>query len=623
MPLRPLTLAAAFLAAAVPAAAADGPVPPAGLYRLATVGPAGESAVCVLKLEAKDGKPAAAVVGSPPMAAVTVSEVKADGGLTFTVNEIRSYTDNKGNISTYDAGTRTFVAGPGAAGGPVRGSLGTERYSSRAVFAPTDTADLGKDDKGKGDKKEKVATPGADPWQTVTDIQGEVGKLRRAVRETREPAKVKVRKAAYDAAQKAADAELPALYRAVVEKHPDTPAGQDAAAALVRMAEKAKLTPAEAETLAALVVKQATPYGPRYTRPLLTDLADDLNRVKGLEPVALGVVGPVAGALTDADPPTARYDVLATYRAALEGAGKADEAKAVGERLAALDAALDKEYLATVPPFKPGASPGRKDPAANRVAVVELFTGAQCPPCVAADVAFDAAHKAYKPADVVLLQYHLHIPGPDPLTNPDTVARWDYYLDLFPYDPDAGTGVIGTPTTLFNGKPEKKEYGGGGPMSESAEKFRQYKEALDPLLEAASPVKLAGTAARAGDKLDITVDVSGAPAGAKLRLLVVEDTVKYVGSNRVRFHHQIVRAMPGGAEGVALPGGSFRHAAGVDLGAVRKDLTKYLDEYAATERPFPKPDRPLALDKLGVVALVQDDKTGEIFQAARIEVGGK
>ena len=48
---------------------------------------------------------------------------------------------------------------------------------------------------------------------------------------------------------------------------------------------------------------------------------------------------------------------------------------------------------------------------------MELFTGAQCPPCVAADVAFDVLEKTYKPADLVLIQYHLHIPGPDPLTN--------------------------------------------------------------------------------------------------------------------------------------------------------------------------------------------------------------
>ena len=56
----------------------------------------------------------------------------------------------------------------------------------------------------------------------------------------------------------------------------------------------------------------------------------------------------------------------------------------------------------------------------KRVVVVELFTGAECPPCVSADVAFDALLETYKPNEVVLLEYHLHIPGPDPLTNADS-----------------------------------------------------------------------------------------------------------------------------------------------------------------------------------------------------------
>lgn len=612
MSLRRLALAAAFLAAVAPLAR---PVPPDGHYLLSTVGPTGDAAVAVIKLTTKDGRPTAAVVAGPATAAVSVSDVTADGGRpSFAVLEVRTFEDKKGNLTTF-ASERTFVGGPAEAGDRVPGSLGTDRFATRAALAPTTKTELTKDDA-------LARGPAADAWKAVTDIQGEVGKLRRNVRETRDKLLIKVRKSAADAAQKVADAETPALYRRVVKDHPDSPAALDAAAALLRVAEAAKVTPAEARALADRVVTLATPYGPRYSRSVTHDAADSLVRVPELAPVAVGVVAPLADALTDKDPAILRHDILNTYRAALEGAGRAAEAKAVGEKVAALDAELDKEYLATVPPFKPVAFPGRS-PSADRVAVLELFTGAQCPPCVAADVAFDAVTKAYPPADVVVLQYHLHIPGPDPLTNPDTVARWEYYLDLFPYDPDAGTGVIGTPTTLFNGKPEKKEYGGGGPMDQAAEKYRQYQEALAGLLAQSSPVKLTGKAVRAGDKVEIAAEAAGAPAGARLRLLVVEDTVKYVGSNRVRFHHQIVRAMPGGVEGVEVTGGAAKQAAAVDLGAVRKGLTKYLDEYAAAERPFPKPDRPMALDKLGVVALVQDDKTGEILQAARIEVTGK
>ena len=80
-------------------------------------------------------------------------------------------------------------------------------------------------------------------------------------------------------------------------------------------------------------------------------------------------------------------------------------------------------------PFKPSEFKGRKGES-KRVALVELFTGAYCPPCVAADIAFDAAMETYKPQDVILLQYHTHIPAPDRLTNADTEDARDKYCDV-------------------------------------------------------------------------------------------------------------------------------------------------------------------------------------------------
>src|SRR5207253_3318789 len=95
-------------------------------------------------------------------------------------------------------------------------------------------------------------------------------------------------------------------------------------------------------------------------------------------------------------------------------------------RAVRLEPAADQEYLKKMPPFKTEAFKGRKAKGDRRV-LVELFTGAQCPPCVAADVAFDALAKTYKPNDVILLEYHLHIPRPDALTNADTEERQGFY----------------------------------------------------------------------------------------------------------------------------------------------------------------------------------------------------
>jgi hypothetical protein len=276
---------------------------------------------------------------------------------------------------------------------------------------------------------------------------------------------------------------------------------------------------------------------------------------------------------------------------------------------------LDEEYLAKVPPFKPTPFAGRQDKAANQVAVMELFTGAQCPPCVAADVAFDALVKTYKPTELVLVQYHMHIPGPDPMTNPDTVARWDYYREKFPEN------IRGVPSSVFNGKPGG---GGGGGMPNAEPKYKQYVGLIDPILEKTTPVKVAGKATRAGDRIDIAVEVTDADGEElKLRLLLVEEEIRFAGSNGIRFHHHVVRALPGGAAGVALKDKGLRHTATADVGAIRKGLVQYLDDYAANTRPFPQPGRPLDLKDLKVVALVQSDKTGEILQAAQFPVEGK
>jgi hypothetical protein len=49
-------------------------------------------------------------------------------------------------------------------------------------------------------------------------------------------------------------------------------------------------------------------------------------------------------------------------------------------------------------------------------------------------------------------------------------------------------------------------------------------------------------------------------------------------------------------------------------------LTKYLDGFAKTEGPFPRPDRPLAMKNLKLIAFVQNDATREILNAAQVDV---
>jgi hypothetical protein len=363
------------------------------------------------------------------------------------------------------------------------------------------------------------------------------------------------------------------------------------------------------------MAKAAERYGPRWQAEIDARIAEALVSQDGHGAVALEHAQRALKSLGEKAPAASQVRVLKTLAAILKKTDRAKEATDTEARLAKLEAVLDQEYLAKVPPFKPEVFAGRKSQS-DRVAVMELFTGAQCPPCVAADVAFDALIKSYKPTEVIFLQYHMHIPGPDPMTNPGTEARWDYYRKTFP------DGIRGTPSTVFNGTPQA---GGGGGMAAAEKKFAQYKEILDPLLETPAGATIALSAARLGDKIEIKAqvsDVSQPGESCKLHLVLIEENVRYVGTNNLRFHHHVVRALPLGMAGKALTEKNATVTATVSLEELRKQLNAYLDDYA-TKRPFPHADRPLDLKGLKVVALVQDDQSKEILQAKQAEVTGE
>src|SRR5262249_41528200 len=178
-----------------------------------------------------------------------------------------------------------------------------------------------------------------------------------------------------------------------------------------------------------------------------------------------------------------------------------------------------------------------------------------------------AGIKAYKPQDVVFLQYHLHIPGPDPLTNKDTVARQRYYDDE----------IEGTPTCLIDGK-VLPGLGGGKPQAQSS--YERLTRAINRALDEDAEAKVDLKVARKGDKIDISaeVDAKGAGKKARLRFVLIEDKARYAGNNGLRIHHHVVRALPGGVAGFALADGN-KHTASVNLEDVRKGLRDYLSEF--------------------------------------------
>jgi tetratricopeptide (TPR) repeat protein len=287
-------------------------------------------------------------------------------------------------------------------------------------------------------------------------------------------------------------------------------------------------------------------------------------------------------------------------RAAMVMLYAAAHAGTAGQQADGLQAALDAEYRGLYPvPFTPEKPAGV---AGGHTALLELFTGSACPPCVGGDLAVDGMLGVYPKSELVVLAMDQHIPEPDPLANADTIARAEVY------------GVGHTPSYVLDGK-QLDMYGGG--RDDSKELYGDIAPVLDkeakvaPAVtleltaslgadgkvtaqavvaakdEAAAVAEIADEAAamkpkpKAGEKTVVQVAakagtkptatmavttmkpvagstpvVAGAaapvavvpvvvPVAPKLVLhfALVEDEVRYSGENGVRFHRMVVRAL--------------------------------------------------------------------------------
>jgi hypothetical protein len=554
-----LGLAAGFLAAggwAAPAAA-----PYAGTWAVNVLTSGQEITVWVVKIEDRDGKPDLSVVAGldPLFKAAKVLNVAADAkALHFTLQA--KGTDFK------------FTAHPPRAADKTKALLGCVQLNEQfepAVLEPTEKTELDR-------MKDVRRIPGFD----------ELLKL------TREE----------DPKEKAAG------MKALLEKHAGQPLELIASQALAQ-AEAQRGAPAkEVKAAADRAIEAAAAYGPQMKLNAAYQVAQALTAGKDPAP-AVEYARQAVELLPKDESATRTSGVLQVLAKALRKAGKTEEVKEVEGRLARLDDAMDREFAEKAVPFKTEPFAGRKGNS-DRVAVVELFTGAQCPPCVSADIAFDAGLKTYKPGDVVFLQYHLHIPGPDALTNPDTEARQEYY----------GQAIRGTPTMFLDGKVTAPM---GGFRPHGKDRFDTLSSLVNKAVETEPGARVKLKVERKGDRIDLAADVSDLKnPGDKVRLrfVVVEDVVRYAGNNGQRLHHHVVRSFPGGVEGFALKEKSSRQTAGLELAGLHKSLEKYLGEFGGG-KTFPADEaRPLDLKHLKVVAFVQDDESKEILQAAQADV---
>jgi hypothetical protein len=551
-------LLAAALGFAVASSAAPAATPLAGNWKLIAVSEGKEVALVIIKVEDRDGKPAIRIVGPADRKNVPVEDVSVEPrSLHFTLR---------------------------MGGAPFR----------MAGYAPKD--------------EEK-------PKKLIGSVQPP-GNAEPLILERTEETTFAEKDAVKDSPgftdlERLLEAKAPPRYledglKALRKKHAGKPVALVAAEALVQTTIASKAAADKIAPLAEQYLKAAGEYGREMEQHATLQLARGLLSAGKNADLAVDYAQKAEKQLTPTDPPGQQAVVLKVLAQALSKAGKADQAKALEKRLAKLEEQLDEEFEKRAIPFKLDAPPRRRR-TSERVVLLELFTGAQCPPCVAADIAFDAVRKTCKSSEVVLLQYHLHVPGPDALTNSDSEKRSAYY------------GLEGTPSAYLDGK-ETEALGGG--RGRGKDSYDTLSKQLDGALAKNAAASLKLDVQRDGDQINLAAEVADlAKTGdrVRLRFVLVEDVVRYPARNGQRLHHQVVRSFPGGVNGFALLDASAKKKASVNLADVKKSLDTYLTKFAK-EQGFPDDNRPLDLKRLKVVAFVQDDKSKEVLQAVQADV---
>ncbi len=254
------------------------------------------------------------------------------------------------------------------------------------------------------------------------------------------------------------------------------------------------------------------------------------------------------------------------------------------------------------------ASPNRSE----RTVLAEVFTGAGCGPCVAADLAFDAYLERYPRKDVTVIMYHMHIPLPDPMTNPSTEARSKYYA------------VNGVPSYAIDG--EKNS--GGGSRDMTKDFYNRVTPTVEKRLTSAPEARLSLDAVGGAGSIKVKATVDQIKGGSRIRLQIalVEEALRYSGENGVRFHPMVVRSLAG-LETAGFAVDASKPASiewTFDLAKITQELKTHLDDFEATRKDekfaFAQKKHEMDASTLSVVAFVQDDETKKVLQASFLKL---
>ncbi len=255
----------------------------------------------------------------------------------------------------------------------------------------------------------------------------------------------------------------------------------------------------------------------------------------------------------------------------------------------------------------------------GNVVLAELFTGAECNPCVAADRALEELADYFPRAALAILEYHVHIPGPDPLTNPDTFKRYSWY-----------GGNFGTPTVFFEGT---EKITGGGPKYITANRVNVYKYIVNKYLDKKPEIKITGDAKLDKDTVDITLALKysvNSNINPMLHIVLAEKSVKYTGANGIENNIFVVRDLVGDPSGTKLNSQNEIISRKVNINNLKKNITSYLKDPTADPswrapsfhgwRKSIEDLNKIDIKNLAVIVWVQDTNTKEVLQAHYMNV---
>jgi len=221
----------------------------------------------------------------------------------------------------------------------------------------------------------------------------------------------------------------------------------------------------------------------------------------------------------------------------------------------------------------------------------------------------------YSRKDLAVLMYHQHVPRPDPMSNPDTLARMKFYT------------VLGVPTYFIDGGVVSFN---GADREDTKKVFEHIQPLIEKELETPAEEKIDVNASLNGNSVKVTAAVAAVNSESKdlkIQVLLVEKELKYSGENGIRYHPMAVRAMGGkDDDGFPLAAGAPLSVEQVwDLDQVSAGLKAHLDEYEAKGHrgnAFKFIEKKYQIDRgnLAIVVFVQDAKNKHVLQSAFVDL---